>query len=554
MKLNKVLAFCLALVMALSVATFGVAETLTGEADGFGGKIIAEVTVDADGKITDLTLTGADETVGIGDQALVALKDAIVAAGTVEGVDAHAGATWTSKGVFAAVNAALGIEEAAAPEAQAAAVTASALKHGVGVVCTPRLGPGKDAQDVGVYSFNEVIAYAIVDSDNRIADLEVDIIEVITPNHDVNNDEDNFLAGWPGQSYNSDAEGDGTVEGQLEETDEIFTAELKQWQSKRQKGDAYKMNSGTWEQEMDIFERFFVGKTVEEIMAWNAKHCSDLNGRPLTAASGKDEDVAKFAALTDEEKAVNDAIAGATMSLTDPHGDILAAIAKAVENCVPMNATSIAKVGLGITVEPRLGPGKDDQGVPCYSYTTTAAGVAFDADGKVVDMYTDALEIITPNHDGADDNCFTGWPGQSYNADTNADGVVEEVWNQTEESFVEQVKTWTTKRSLGNKYKMNSDTWVGEMTAYESVMVGKTAEELEAWFAACFSDLNGRSLRATSTKDEDVAKYAAMTDEQKAELDAVAGATMSLKDPHGDIIGAILQADDVAKTVDITVK
>lgn len=551
--MKKLLALILVLMLALTGAAAAMAETLTGEADGFGGPIQAEVTVE-NGVITALTLTGEAETPAIGGAALDTLTEAIVAAGTLEGVDGVAGATWTSNGAFAAINNAMGVEEAA-EEAVVEAVTASGLKHGVGVVGTPRLGPGKDANDAPVYSFNEVVAYAIVDGENRIVDLEVDVVEVITPNHDESNDGDNFMAGWPGLSYNSDADGDGVVDGLLEETEEIFTSETLSWLSKRQKGAAYKMNSGTWEQEMDIFENFFKGKTVEEIDAWYAKHCSDLNGRPITAASTKDEDVAKFAALTDEEKAVNDAISGATMSLTDPHGDILAAIRKAVANAVPMrDAKNIARVGLGINVMPRLGPGKDDQDVPCYSLNTAVAAVCYDADGKVVDMFADVLEVITPNHDGADDNAFTGWPGQSYNADVDADGKVDEVFTQTEDSFVEQIAAFKTKRDLGSRYKMNSDTWVGEMTAYEGAMIGKTTEEISAWVAACFSDVNGRALHGASTKDEDVAKYAAMTDAQKAEMDAISTATMALRDPHGDILTAIEQAEAAAKVVDITVE
>ena len=551
---RTMLALVLALAMLAVMAASCMAEVLTGEAEGFGGPIKAELTVE-DGKIVGLMLTGADETPAIGGVAMETLQQAIVAAGSHVDVEAVSGATWTSKGVFAAIDNALGIEEAPAQAETVEAVTASGLSHGIGVVSTPRLGPGKDAEGVGVYSFNEVIAYVIVDSDKRIVDLEVDIMEIITPNHDESNDGDNFMAGWPGQSYNSDAEGDGVIEGQLEETEEIFTAELLSWQSKRQKGSGYKMNSGTWEDEMNIFESFFKGKTVEEINAWFEKHCSGLNGRPLTAASTTEDDVAKYSALTDEEKAVNDAVSGATMSVRDPHGDILGAIEKAVANAVPMRQKKdIAKVGLGVTVMPRLGPGKDDQDVPCYSFNIAAAGVCYDAEGKVVDLYADVMEIITPNHDGADDNAFTGWPGQSYNADVDADGKVDEVWEQTEDSFVAQVTEFKTKRDLGSKYKMKSGTWTDEMTAYEGAMLGKTTEEISAWVAACFSDVNGRSLHGTSDKEADVAKYAAMTDAQKAEMDAISGATMALRDGHGDILGAIEQADAVAKAAAITVE
>jgi len=40
--------------------------------------------------------------------------------------------------------------------------------------------------------------------------------------------------------------------------------------------------------------------------------------------------------------------------------------------------------------------------------------VVTDQDGRIVDTEADILEIITPNHDGAEDNAFPGWPGMSY--------------------------------------------------------------------------------------------------------------------------------------------
>ena len=112
MKNQKLLALVMAFVLALTVAAAGVAETLTGEAEGFGGPIKAEVTVE-NGAITALTLTGEAETPAIGGVALETLTEAIKAAGTIEGVDGVTGATWTSNGAFAAIKNALGIEEAA---------------------------------------------------------------------------------------------------------------------------------------------------------------------------------------------------------------------------------------------------------------------------------------------------------------------------------------------------------------------------------------------------------------------------------------------------------
>lgn len=58
--MKKLLAILLCMAM-LCTASFALAEPLTGEADGFGGPIQAEVTLDGD-KIVALKLTGDKET------------------------------------------------------------------------------------------------------------------------------------------------------------------------------------------------------------------------------------------------------------------------------------------------------------------------------------------------------------------------------------------------------------------------------------------------------------------------------------------------------------
>ena len=50
-------------------------------------------------------------------------------------------------------------------------------------------------------------------------------------------------------------------------------------------------------------------------------------------------------------------------------------------------------------------------------------------------MEVDQLEVATPNYDGSSIPDFTGFPGQSYNADTNHDGAVDGVNEQTEDVF-----------------------------------------------------------------------------------------------------------------------
>ena len=83
--------------------------TYTGEAQGFGGTITATVTVEG-GKITAVELVGDAETAGIGSTAIEQLPEKIIEAQSTE-VDGVAGATFSSDGVKAAVNNALGIGE-----------------------------------------------------------------------------------------------------------------------------------------------------------------------------------------------------------------------------------------------------------------------------------------------------------------------------------------------------------------------------------------------------------------------------------------------------------
>ena len=81
------------------------------------------------------------------------------------------------------------------------------------------------------------------------------------------------------------------------------------------------------------------------------------------------------------------------------------------------------------------------------------------------------------------------------------------------------------------------------MDFYQKFFVGKTVAEINAWFAKYCSDVNGRPLKDTSTKPEDIAKIAKLTDAEKKSLsDVTAGATMSLRDAHGDLLGALALA------------
>jgi len=203
----------------------------------------------------------------------------------------------------------------------------------------------------------------------------------------------------------------------------------------------------------------------------------------------------------------------------------------------------------------RLGPGKDDTETPVYSFNDVFAHTLFDQDGKILDLTVDILEVATPNYDGASMPHFTGFPGQSYNNDENHDEVVDGTLTATDDSFLAEVAGWATKRERGDGYVMGTGTWTDQIKKFEEIFVGMTVEEVEAWFTKYTSDLNGRPLKDGSDKPEDKAKYDALSADEKAMLtDVTSTATMSLKDAHGDLVGAIKKAYELREEINLTIK
>lgn len=87
-------------------ASSGTALTVSGEAQGFGGPVTARVTLSGS-RITGLEIAGEQETPAIGGAAIASLTESILAAGSIEGVNAVSGATITSNAVFNAIREAL---------------------------------------------------------------------------------------------------------------------------------------------------------------------------------------------------------------------------------------------------------------------------------------------------------------------------------------------------------------------------------------------------------------------------------------------------------------
>lgn len=325
----------LALCALMLLGTVAQAETLTGQAQGFGGVLTVEVTKDGDA-ITAVTVVENSETPAIAGDALEQIPQAIVDANSTE-VDAVSGATVTSMAIMSAVNNALDpeafpfmeeVKDDTLPEADA--------YYGLGIDSTGRIGPGSDSTETPVYSFNQVVCSAIFDADGRILDIYIDQLEVSTPNYD--GEHMPHFSGFPGQGgYNWDENHDETIAGKTEDTEENYLAEIASWETKRERGDTYQMGTGTWAEQMDMFETLFIGKTVEEIDDWFALYTSDRNGRPLKAGSENEQDAAKYDALSEEDQSMlADVTTSATMSLNDSHGNILAAIHRAYENRVPL--------------------------------------------------------------------------------------------------------------------------------------------------------------------------------------------------------------------------
>ncbi len=128
-----------ALMTALTIATVGCSEkgaeykagTYTGSAQGFGGEIVVNVTVD-ESKITEITAEAEKETPDIGGKAIAELTEKMISSNTAE-VDAVSGATYSSNAFISAVKSAL----ASAKGEQGETVTDKKVKDGKYVVEVP---------------------------------------------------------------------------------------------------------------------------------------------------------------------------------------------------------------------------------------------------------------------------------------------------------------------------------------------------------------------------------------------------------------------------------
>ena len=249
-----------------------------------------------------------------------------------------------------------------------------------------------------------------------------------------------------------------------------------------------------------------------------------------------------------------DTVSGATVT----SNAIIAAVNAAVGNAAPAASPEASpsaspveayKTGTGMTATGRIGPGTDDAGNPVYSFNVVYAFGVFDEAGRIAHLSVDQLEVATPNYDGAGMPHFSGFPGQGgYALWDDAQGKTAGKTGDTEDDFLAEVAGWRTKRDRGADYRLTSGTWAEQMDAYEALFVGMTVEEVEAWFQRNCDDDTGRPLTAGVTAEGALAKYNALSDADKTALaDVTSTATMSLRDNHGDILGAIRKAWENAR-------
>ena len=338
--MRRILLGMMALMMAamMTACMSASSEERTGQAEGYGGPLTVRVTTEG-GKITSVEVTEHNETEGVGTRAIEALPQAIVTANSWQ-VDATSGATVTSNAIMAAVADAMGGSmDAQATDANGGqeqtmpqTVLPEGAKAGIGMAATGRVGPGTDDQENPVYSFNVVFAHGIFDAEGRVLRMDVDQLEVATPNYDGASMPQ--FSGFPGQGgYALWDDAAGGVTGTTSDTEDNYLTEISAWVTKRDRGEDYRMGTGTWASQMDAYQAMFVGKTVDEIEAWFGKYFSGANGRPLKEDSSAEGDLEQYEGLAEADKqALTDITSSATMSLRDAHGDILLAVRRAWEN------------------------------------------------------------------------------------------------------------------------------------------------------------------------------------------------------------------------------
>ena len=358
------------------------------------------------------------------------------------------------------------------------------LYHGFALTNFDRHFPEQDENGEDVFSFNQIAVNALFDEEGRIVDLLVDQVEVGSDNSKV----DSKLTGLVGQG------------GATEET---FTEEVNNWKTKRELGEDYKLESGTWAEQMDAYQDLFIGKTLNEVVETYQTYFSDLTGKPLDGESENLVDNEKYEKLSEEDKTLlTDLTTSATMSINDNHGNIVMAIRNAAKNKEKVDVKSLKELGLGYASNGHVSG-------EVSNINEVFVNNLIDEDGKIASIFIDQLRVTSPNNENDYLPMFFGFPGKGS----------EDV--EANEATLELVRSWKTKRSLGEDYKLESGTWSEQMDKIQEELVGKTKDEVEAW---------------------------------AKEYDGVSGATISIDNDYGKIVDAILKSFDMTKESNIKIK
>ena len=138
------------------LASCACAEQATGTAMGFGGEVTVTLTVE-DGKVVAAEATGANETPGVGGQAIEKLPQAMVEAGGIE-VDGLAGATFSSNAILAAAKAAYN------------AATGSGQE-----IAEVKMTPGTYTNKVWAFSVDTQMDVSVTVSETKIEDIQIGV-------------------------------------------------------------------------------------------------------------------------------------------------------------------------------------------------------------------------------------------------------------------------------------------------------------------------------------------------------------------------------------------
>lgn len=369
------------------------------------------------------------------------------------------------------------------------------VTQGFGVSNLFREDMGEDEDGNPRYSFNQIFVNALFDEDGKIVDMYIDQLEVATPNTGDGTSKFNGFPGVEGYKW----------EGQYDSTEDVIKEEVESWRTKRELKEEYKLESGTWTEQMAKYEETFKGMTVDEVIKWSTNYTSSVNMKPLKSDSEQDIDKDKYEALSDEEKEMLDDVTSvATISLNDGHGNILIAIKNAYNNRKEVEVKDYYNMGIGMAYNVKTMPMQDEAGNAIYSINEVVANLVVDKDGKISSLFVDQQEIFSGNMPGETSSKFSGFPTQIGFGDI---GVISPAISRDE------VYNWKSKRALKEEYKLESGTWEEQMLKIEESLIGKNADEVKAW-----------------------------AEEYKNTDNLVSGATISVEDENGMIIDAILNA------------